>query len=63
MNKYIYILVTASTKGLGLEIAKELSFARYNIILAFRSKKNLNIHSIVHNYGENLQNDTYLGFV
>lgn len=37
-----YILITASTKGLGLEIAKMLSFAGYNIILTSRDKKNLN---------------------
>lgn len=36
-----YILVTASTKGLGLEIAKQLSFSGYNIILTSRSEKNL----------------------
>lgn len=90
-----YILVTASTKGLGLEIAKELSYTGYNIILTSRSKKNLqdakkllnpklkhktikidftkddidkkliekiknlNIHSIVHNFGVNLQNDNH----
>jgi len=93
INKYI--LVTASSKGLGLEIAKELSFAGYNIILTSRSKKNLKdaksllnsklkhktikidfstddiekklikkikdlkIHSIVHNFGKNLQYDTH----
>ncbi len=36
-----YILVTASSKGLGLEIAKKLSFDGYNIILTSRSNKNL----------------------
>ena len=41
MSKIKYILITASTKGLGLEIAKELSFAGYNIILTSRNKKNL----------------------
>lgn len=90
-----YVLVTASSKGLGLEIAKQLSFIGYNIILTSRSKKNLkyaksllnqklkhksikidftkdsiekklikkienlNIHSIVHNFGLNLENDTH----
>ncbi|NOQ29635.1 MAG: SDR family NAD(P)-dependent oxidoreductase [Helicobacteraceae bacterium] len=38
-----YILVTASSRGLGLEIAKELSYAGYNIILTSRSEKNLGI--------------------
>jgi short-subunit dehydrogenase len=93
MNKYI--LVTASSKGLGLEIAKQLSFAKYNIILTSRSKKNLkdarnllnpkqkhklikidftkddidkklikkikklDIHSIIHNFGTNLVDDTH----
>lgn len=36
-----YVLVTASSKGLGLEIAKKLSYAGYNIILTSRKKKNL----------------------
>jgi len=36
-----YVLVTASTKGLGFEIAKSLSFAGYNIILTSRNKENL----------------------
>ena len=36
-----YVLVTASSRGLGLEIAKELSFSGYHIILTSRSKKNL----------------------
>ena len=36
-----YILITASSKGLGLEIAKSLSYAGYNIILTSRSKKHL----------------------
>jgi len=90
-----YVLVTASTKGLGLEIAKVLSFSGYNIILTSRSKKNLkharkslnpklkhkiikvdftkdnlkkrlvkkikhlNIHSIIHNFGLKLDNDTH----
>lgn len=36
-----YILVTASSKGLGLEIAKQLSFSGYNIILTSRSSENL----------------------
>lgn len=93
MNKYI--LVTASSKGLGLEIAKELSFTGYSIILTSRSKKNLkdakkllndkidhkcikidftkdniekelfkkiqnlDIHSIVHNFGINMKDDTH----
>lgn len=38
-----YILVTASSKGLGLEIAKRLSFDGYSIILTSRSEKNLRI--------------------
>jgi len=90
-----YVLVTASSKGLGLEIAKELSFSGYNIILTSRNKnnlkkakkslnhklkhkiikidftkdnidkklikklKNLNIHSIVHNFGINLESDEH----
>lgn len=90
-----YVLVTASSKGLGLEIAKQLSFSGYNIILTSRSNKNLkyarsllnpsieheivkidfskddvqkqliekikkfNIHSIVHNYGINFENDQH----
>ena len=90
-----YVLVTASSKGLGFEIAKDLSFSGYNIILTSRNEdnlkkakkllnsqlkhitiqidftkdnienklftkiKDLNIHSIVHNFGENLQNDTH----
>ena len=36
-----FVLVTGSSKGLGLEIAKQLSFAGYNIILTSRNKKNL----------------------
>jgi short-subunit dehydrogenase len=36
-----YILITASSKGLGLEIAKQLSFVGYNIILTSRNKENL----------------------
>lgn len=36
-----YVLITGSSKGLGLEIAKQLSFTGYNIILTSRSKKNL----------------------
>ncbi len=36
-----YILVTASSKGLGLEIAKALSFSGYNIILTSRNSENL----------------------
>jgi len=39
MNKYI--LITASSKGLGLEIAKQLSFVGYNIILTSSNKQNL----------------------
>ncbi len=90
-----YVLITASSKGLGLEIAKQLSFAGYNIILTSRSKKNLktakltlnqklkhkiikinfskdniknkllnkikdlNLVSIIHNFGTNLDNDIH----
>lgn len=36
-----YILVTASSKGIGLEIAKDLSFNGYNIILTSRNIENL----------------------
>jgi short-subunit dehydrogenase len=90
-----YILVTASTKGLGFEIARTLSYSGYNIILTSRSKKNLKyaktflnpklkhkivkidftkddlskklvkkikhlaLHSIVHNFGLKLDNDTH----
>ena len=36
-----YAFVSASSRGLGLEIAKELSFDGYNVILTSRSKKNL----------------------
>ena len=90
-----YVLVTASSRGLGLEIAKLLSYAGYSIILTSRNKKNLKhaktllnpklkhkiikidfstdeiekkliqkiknkkLDSIVHNFGENIQNDTH----
>ena len=40
-KKQKYVLVTASSKGLGFEIAKQLSFNGYNIILTSRSNKNL----------------------
>jgi len=36
-----YILITASSKGLGLEIAKQLSFIGYSIILTSNNKQNL----------------------
>lgn len=36
-----YVLVTASSRGLGLEIAKLLSFAGYGIILTSSNKDNL----------------------
>ena len=39
MNKYI--LITASSKGIGLDIAKKLSCHGYNIILTSNCKKNL----------------------
>ncbi len=36
-----YILITASSRGLGFELAKKLSYSGYNIILTSRSKQNL----------------------
>jgi|FLOH01.1.fsa_nt_gi short-subunit dehydrogenase len=36
-----YVLVTGSSRGLGLEIAKGLSYSGYNIILTGRDKKSL----------------------
>ena len=38
-----YVLVTASSKGLGLEIAKQLSYNGYNIILTSRDMENLKL--------------------
>lgn len=90
-----YILITGSSRGLGLSMAQELSNAGYNIILTARDKKNLktavktlnkslkhkiikidfnsdnlekklfkkikdiNVVSIIHNYGLNFENDDH----